>query len=122
MDKRSMPGKCVLGKKKKKIQSMFQIRQVLVQSESVLGKEKQLYWKYSCTDDHNIYQEKAKCKLIEKKMHTFFKEMLKEVAFLEDKEDVLVRSTDVTSKEKSAIMHKVNALDRQTIRGSEDSK
>lgn len=34
------------------------------------------------------------------KMHIFFKEMLKRVAFLEDKEDVLVRSTDCTSKEK----------------------
>lgn len=33
-------------------------------------------------------------------MHIFFKEMLKRVAFLEDKEDVLVRSTDCTSKEK----------------------
>lgn len=36
---------------------------VLVQSENVLGMEKQLYLKYSGTDDQNIYQEKAKSML-----------------------------------------------------------
>jgi len=44
---------------------------VLVQSESVLGMEKQLYLKYSGTGDQNIYQEKTKS-MLRGRMHTFY--------------------------------------------------
>lgn len=59
MDKRSMPGKCVPEKKRYIPYYKFAKFWVLVQSESVLGMEKQLYLKYSGTGDQNIYQEKA---------------------------------------------------------------
>lgn len=53
---------------------------VLVQSESVLGMEKQLYLKYSGTGDQNIYQEKAQS-MLRGRVHTFYEGDVKTSCF-----------------------------------------